>query len=102
MTVRVRSNTEAWVVNTVSDEISIVDLTLKATVRSLTTENEPADVVFAGSPLKAFVSCAEQEMIQVFDLANLNTAPTQVLLKGEQPRALAVSPGWQHGVLRIL
>ena len=92
VTVRARSNTEAWVVNTVSDEISIVDLTLKATVRSLTTENEPADVVFAGSPLKAFVSCAEQEMIQVFDPANLNIAPTQVLLKGEQPRALAVSP----------
>ncbi|HRH69107.1 MAG TPA: hypothetical protein PLB89_06355 [Flavobacteriales bacterium] len=92
VTVRARTNNEAWVVNTISDEISIVDLTLKATIRSLTTENEPSDVVFAGSPAKAFVSCAEQEMIQVFDLANLNTAPTQVLLKGEQPRALAVSP----------
>ncbi|MBL7951449.1 MAG: hypothetical protein JNM62_06985 [Flavobacteriales bacterium] len=92
VTVRARSNNEAWVVNTVSDDISIVDLTLKATVRSVVTENEPADVVFAGSPQKAFVSCAEQEMIQVFDPANLATAPTAVLLKGEQPRALAVSP----------
>lgn len=92
VTVRARSNTEAWVVNTVSDDISIVNLTLKAVVRSVTTENEPSDVVFAGSPLRAFVSCAEQEMIQVFDPANLGTAPVQVLLKGEQPRALAVSP----------
>ncbi|MEO8590268.1 MAG: beta-propeller fold lactonase family protein [Flavobacteriales bacterium] len=91
VTVRVRTNNEAWVVNTVSDEISIVDLTLKATIRSLATENEPADVVFAGSPQKAFVSCAERESVQVFDLANLNNAPTEVLLKGEQPRALAVS-----------
>lgn len=92
VTVRARTNNEAWVVCTISDEVSIVDLTLKATVRSLLTENEPSDVVFAGSPAKAFVSCAEQELVQVFDLANLNTAPTNVLLKGEQPRALAVSP----------
>ncbi len=92
VTVRARTNNEAWVVNTISDEVSIVDLTLKATIRSLTTENEPADVVFAGSPQRAFVSCAERESIQVFDPANLGTAPTEVLLKGEQPRALAVSP----------
>ncbi|HEY0978439.1 MAG TPA: YncE family protein, partial [Flavobacteriales bacterium] len=92
VTVRARTNNEAWVVNTVSDEISIVDLTLKATVRSLATENEPADVVFAGSPQRAFVSCAERESIQVFDPSNLSTAPTEVLLKGEQPRAMAVSP----------
>ena len=92
VTVRARTNNEVWVVNTVSDEISIVDLTLKATVRSLATENEPADVVFAGSPVKAFVSCAERESIQVFDLSNLSASPTEVLLKGEQPRAMAVSP----------
>lgn len=92
VTVRARSNTEAWVVNQVSDEISIVDLTLNAVVRSLTTENEPADLVFAGSTLKAFVSCAENESVQVFNLSNLDAAPTVVLLKGEQPRALAVSP----------
>jgi DNA-binding beta-propeller fold protein YncE len=92
VTVRVRNNNEAWVVCQVSDEISIVDLTAKATVRSVATENEPADVVFAGSPLKAFVSCAERESVQAFDLANLNNAPVEVLLKGEQPRALAVSP----------
>ncbi len=92
ITVRVRSNTEAWVVDQVSDEISIVDLTTNRVVRSLATENEPSDVVFAGSPQKAFVSCAERESIQVFDPANLAAAPTEVLLKGEQPRALAVSP----------
>jgi YVTN family beta-propeller protein len=92
VTVRVRSNTEAWVIDQVSDEISIVDLTNKVVTRSVATENEPADVVFAGSPQRAFVSCAERESIQVFDPANLGTAPTEVLLKGEQPRALAVSP----------
>ena len=39
ITVRVRSNTEAWVVDQVSDEISIVDLTTNRVVRSLATEN---------------------------------------------------------------
>jgi YVTN family beta-propeller protein len=92
VTVRVRSNTEAWVVDQVSDEISIVDLTTNRVVRSLTTQDEPADVVFAGTPQKAFVSCAGRESVQVFDPANLGTAPAEVLLKGEQPRALAVSP----------
>lgn len=92
VTVRARTNNEAWVVCQVSDEISIVDLTLKATIRSVATENEPADLVFAGAPQKAYVSCAERESIQVFDPANLATAPVEILLKGEQPRALAVSP----------
>lgn len=91
VTVRVRSNTEAWVVDQVSDEISIVDLATNRVVRSLATEDEPADVVFAGAPLKAYVSCAGRESIQIFDLANLGNAPTEVLLTGEQPRALAVS-----------
>ncbi|MCB0809504.1 MAG: hypothetical protein KDB96_09525, partial [Flavobacteriales bacterium] len=51
VSVRARTNTEAWVVNTISSEISIVDLTLGATVRSLDTEDEPYDVVFAaGTP----------------------------------------------------
>jgi DNA-binding beta-propeller fold protein YncE len=92
VTVRVLNNTTAWVVNNVSDNISIVDLTQLAVVRSIRTENEPSDVVFAGTPQKAFVSCAERESIQVFDLSNLDLAPNEILLKGEQPRAMAVSP----------
>lgn len=60
VSVRARNNSEAWVVDQVSDEISIVDLTQNIVVRSLTTEDEPADVVFAGGTpaTKAFVSCA--------------------------------------------
>ncbi|MCB0792453.1 MAG: beta-propeller fold lactonase family protein [Flavobacteriales bacterium] len=92
VTVRVRSNTEAWVVDQVSDEVSIVDLTQNVVVRSLATEDEPADVVFAGTPQKAFVSCGGKESIQVFDPANLGNPPTEVLLEGELPRAMAVSP----------
>lgn len=90
VTVRARTNTEAWVVDQVSDEVSIVDLTQYVVVQSIQTEDEPADVVFAGSPQRAFVSCAGRESIQVFDPANPGPVITEVLLKGEQPRALAV------------
>ncbi|MBK8339880.1 MAG: hypothetical protein IPK99_07710 [Flavobacteriales bacterium] len=41
------------------------------------------------------MSCAGRESVQVFDLTNLNAAPTEVLLNGEQPRAMAVSPDGQ-------
>src|SRR5256885_3972518 len=50
------SDSEAWVVNTLSDDISIVNLNtlhVRATVR---VGDEPGDVVFAGSPLRAYVS----------------------------------------------
>lgn len=92
VTVRARTNSEAWVVCQVSDEISIVSLTMMATTRSVATENEPADVVFAGSPQKAYVSCAERESVQIFSTSNPGSGTTEVLLKGEQPKALAVSP----------
>ena len=92
ISVRVRNNNEAWVANVISDTVSIVDLNTNAVIRTLQTENEPSDIVFAGSPLRAFVSNAERESIQIFNLSNLNAIPQEVLLIGEQPRAMAVSP----------
>jgi YVTN family beta-propeller protein len=89
VTVCVRSNTQAWVVNRISDNISVVDLATGQVVRTLQTEDEPADVVFAGG--KAFVTCSERKSVYVFTLSNLGAAPTEVLLVGEQPRAMAVS-----------
>lgn len=94
VTVRVRNNDEAWVANVISDNVSIVDLNQEVVVRTLWMDdmNEPSDIVFAGSPQKAFVSCAERESIFIFDLNNLDATPQEVLLVGEQPRAMAVSP----------
>lgn len=89
VTVRARTNNEAWVVNRISDDVNIVDLTTGVVTRTLQVEDEPADVVFAGG--KAFVSCSERKSIFVFNLSNLSAAPTEVLLVGEQPRAMAVS-----------
>ncbi|MGB1252385.1 MAG: PKD domain-containing protein [Candidatus Promineifilaceae bacterium] len=91
VSVRARSNTEAWVVNHLSDSVSIVDLTAGTVIRSLETDNEPADVVFAGSPQRAFVTASEADAINVYSLSNLNAAPQTIDIFGEDPRALAVS-----------
>jgi len=93
VSVRARSNTEAWVVNHVSDTISIVDLVVGQVVATLQTDDEPCDVVFAGSPQRAFVSCSQANTVLVFDPANRSAPPTRLTLDGEDPRVLAVSPG---------
>jgi DNA-binding beta-propeller fold protein YncE len=91
VSVRVRSEDVAWVVNHLSDSISIVDLPTGRVVRTLQTGDEPADVVFAGNPPRAFVSVSQLNQVRVFDLANLNAPPVIVNIQGEDPRALAVS-----------
>ncbi|HHH49532.1 MAG TPA: hypothetical protein ENK52_00985, partial [Saprospiraceae bacterium] len=91
VTVRVRSSSEVWVVNHISDNISIVDLNQNIVTKILRTDNEPCDVVFAGSPQKAFVSCSEANTVNVFTLSNLNATPQKIRIIGEEPRAMAVS-----------
>jgi len=90
VSVRARTNTECWVVNQISDSVSIVDLAGRRIVRTLACDDEPADVVFANN--RAFVSCSQANTVLVFDLGNLGGAPTRLEIVGEHPRALAVSP----------
>ncbi|MFM7809064.1 MAG: hypothetical protein ACKPEA_14230, partial [Planctomycetota bacterium] len=89
VSVRARSNTEAWVVNQISDSVSVVDLSSMSVTATLLTGDEPADVVFAGSPQKAFVSVSKMNRLEVFTPTSLATAPTLVPIAGEDPRALA-------------
>jgi DNA-binding beta-propeller fold protein YncE len=89
VTVRPRTATEVWVVNNLSDSISIVDLTRGIVTKTLRPGDEPTDVVFAGG--RAFVSVSKEDTIEVYNLSNLSAAPTPVALFGSVPRALAVS-----------
>jgi len=89
---RFRTNTEVWVANHISDSISIVDLNTGLITTTLSTLDEPCDIIFAGFPQKAYVSCSAVNTILVFDPANLKGLPTQISIEGEDPRALAVSP----------
>jgi hypothetical protein len=61
--VAARSNSEAWVVNHLSDSVSIVDLTATPprVTRTLLVGDEPRDIVFAGSGgNRAFVTTARR------------------------------------------
>ncbi len=92
VSVRFRTATEVWVVNQISDTVSVVDLTAGVVVATLRTGDEPADVVFAGTPPRAFVTCSAINTVQVFDPIGLGAPIAQAILDAEDPRALAVSP----------
>jgi YVTN family beta-propeller protein len=89
VSVRARSESEVWVVNHISDSVSIVDLTTGCVRQTLLTGDEPSDVVFANG--RAFVSLSQPNKVAVYDLNSLATGPTLLAIQGEEPRAMAVS-----------
>lgn len=95
VSVRFRTDTELWVVNHISDSISVISLSggpgQARVIATIDTLDTPADVVFAGSPLRAFVSCSRPNVIQVFDPPSRQLL-TNVVIDAERPKALAVSP----------
>jgi YVTN family beta-propeller protein len=116
--VAARTNTEVWVVNHLSDSISIVDVSgTPQVVRTLLVGDEPRDIVFAGpGGNRAFITTARRgqnvpvsmppnlttpstprALVWVFDANSLGSTlegvPLTILaLFGDTPRALAVSP----------
>ena len=86
----VRSNDEVWVATSLSDSISIVSVAAGRVIDVLRVKDEPADVCFAGNPLRAFVSVSASDEVRVFDpatRASLGTIP----IFGKDPRALVAS-----------
>jgi len=89
VSVRFRTNTEVWVVNQISDSISIVELATMTLIDTFETLDEPADVVFSIG--RAFISCASVDIVQVYSAVTL-VHLADIPIDGEEPRALAVSP----------
>ncbi len=104
---------EVWVVNHLSDSVSVVDVGADPprVRRTLLVGDEPRDIVFAGPErARAFVTTAhrgahspyptgEYEVpgigradVWVFDAAHATRPRTIVTLFGDRPRPLAVSP----------
>jgi YVTN family beta-propeller protein len=92
VSVRWRTANEAWVVNHTSDSISVVDLAGLRVTATIQTDDEPCDVVFAGTPQRAFVTCSQVNRVQVFDPMAPGAPVATIPIAGEDPRALAVSP----------
>ncbi len=89
VSVNCRTEDEVWVVNEVSDSISVVSISQGVVTKTLQIKDEPADVVFAKG--RAFVSAGRRNEIAVFSVSNCARVAT-IAVKGENPRALAVSP----------
>jgi YVTN family beta-propeller protein len=88
VSVNPRTPDEVWVVNEVSDSISIVSVSRGIVTDTLYVKDEPADVVFAGG--RAFVTAARRNQILVFDATN-HIQLAAISLIGENPRAMAVN-----------
>lgn len=89
VSVRARSASEAWVVNEVSDSVSVVDIDNGFVKATLQTPDEPSDVIFVGT--EAVVSCARSNRLRVIDLSTL-TETREIPLVGQYPTSLALSP----------
>lgn len=87
-----RTPTEVWVVNHLSDNVSIVDLTTMNVRATLYVGDEPTDVVFAGAAGRAFVCVSQEDAVKIIDPTNLAAPPVVVSIFGSDPRALATSP----------
>ncbi|MDQ6807839.1 MAG: beta-propeller fold lactonase family protein [Verrucomicrobiota bacterium] len=88
VSVNARTNYEAWVVNELSDSVSIVSVSQGIVTDTLYVKDEPADVVFAGA--FAFVSVSGNNEIRVYDVTTHALTRTIPLL-GQRPRAMAVN-----------
>ena len=115
--IALRSDSEAWVVNHLSDSVSIVDIgdpDDAHVVRTLQVGDEPRDIVFAGKKHeRAFVTTAHRGQnspddpdlfantgradVWAFDADDLGAAPggqrlSKITLFADTPRALTATP----------
>jgi YVTN family beta-propeller protein len=89
VSIAARSEDEVWVVNHLSDSVSVVSVSAGRVLHTLRVVDEPTDVAFAAG--RAFVTAAARDEVAVFDLATLAPLGT-IPIFGKDPRALAVSP----------
>jgi YVTN family beta-propeller protein len=85
------SPNEVWVVNHLSDDISVVDVALGVTIRSIPVGDEPADLIFTIDGAKAYVSSSRDNRIDVVSAAT-RTIVASYPVPMEEPRSLAITP----------
>ncbi len=86
-----RTTNEIWVANYISSSISIIDLSTLRVFNTITTSNQPSDIVFAGNPQLAYVSCGLPNLVEVFNPVSALLV-TNLAIDGNRPRAMDVSP----------
>ncbi len=91
VSLRARSDDEVWVVDSISDAISVVSVAQTEVIKIIPVKDDPADVIFAGNPQRAYVSVSGSDEVQVFDPTN-GAFLSAIAVPGKEPRALAVNP----------
>ena len=91
VSIRFRTTNELWVVNHVSSSVNVIELDRMLVLATLDQLPGAADVAFAGSPQRAFVSCSKDNTLRVFDPMT-HQVVTNLAVDGERPKAMAVSP----------
>ena len=86
-----------WVVNHLSDDVSVVDVAAGNVIRTIRTLDEPTDVAFArtstspSAPTVAFVCLSQPDLLQAYDPTTFVPIGTPIAIDGKDPRALALS-----------
>ena len=87
--VAARNSAEVWVTNLLSDSVSIVSLAgTPHVIRTLLVGDEPRDIVFAGTPTRAFITTAHRGQQRTdFSIAGVPGAGDPQLTTPGVPRA---------------
>lgn len=103
VSVTAQNDSTVWVVNHLSDDVSVVDLRTLSVRATIRVGDEPTDVVFAGSPQRrAFVCVSGEDLVKAFDPSTLAPAFAPIPIFGRHPRALAVGGGGTQVYVSVL
>jgi DNA-binding beta-propeller fold protein YncE len=92
VSVRFLSDEEIWTANRASDTVSVVSRRRGVVTHTLKAGDEPGDIAFAGTPLRAFVTSSRTNSLLVYD-PSTKALLKEIPLPGEYPNAIAVGPG---------
>ena len=84
------SNTQLWVVNHLSDSVSVVNTVLGVVAVTIQLADRPGDIVFAGNPRRAFVTSMTERTVAVIDPTTGKTIK-KIPIAGNDPRTLLAS-----------
>jgi DNA-binding beta-propeller fold protein YncE len=100
VTARFNSKGELWVVNHISDTISIVDPARLMVVDTLETFDAPVDVVFTTNPPRAYVS-HQSNVIDIWDTTTRESIDF-IDIDADRPKAMAISADQSEIYVAIL
>ena len=86
VSVAAATDSEAWVVDQLSDDVSIVDLRARHVAATIRVGDEPSDVVFVGNT--AYVSVSGEDAVKRYSTVT-RTLSSVIPINGRKPRALA-------------